>query len=629
LASSKQPVQSNAVHYAYDADDVLLSMTDPRGVVTTYGYTNADNYTNRRHLVNSITYSNAPSGVPVPAQVRFEYDAVGNRTQMTDGTGSVAYNYNAFSQLASETRRFTGLAGSFTLAYGYTISGQLRTLSNNFTNTTVTYAYDVQGRLQAVTGSGPNSQPSYVSALRYRAWGALKDMDYGNNTHAHTDYNARLLPVGYAVSNVKPNGLDTYPYGPFPAGTQAATYAWTYDYYADGRLQHVADYGNGKYNRKYEYDHAGRLTEAYTGRAADGLPPIAEQPDPYRQSMTYNAWDNLTARTGSLYSRPLADTGAAFINDRRSDFTYDAAGAVLRDGSHVHTYDAAGQQTYVYSEGPGTSGQVGDGSAQFPYRPAMELTQTYDGAGQPVRRAQTQRANDYADTDDDGAPELVQVIEYRTTTYLLHSAVLGGQVVQALDEWQGQVGGQERIYAAGQRVYQGSYQHNYPATGGFLSTRSDHYAVRQERDPAGAEVPLFDPAPAETYVNLKWQEPLYLEAGNPFDYNAGYTVDGLPVSAAEVQRLTQSGALAIDIQIGTFLWGQVGVPSRGLGYVPSNISISRALTRHTQVSSWLAEEDEQGNLSRTYEETYAPRAYTEQLSFSLAQQGAAPLTTRA
>jgi YD repeat-containing protein len=119
--------------YGYDADDVPLTMTDPRGVVTTYGYANAAGYTNKRHLVNSVTYSNAPSGVPVPGQVRFEYDAAGNRTQMTDEAGSVSYQYNTLSRLSSETRQFSGITHrTYTLTYEYNLAGQLKNLTDPF-----------------------------------------------------------------------------------------------------------------------------------------------------------------------------------------------------------------------------------------------------------------------------------------------------------------------------------------------------------------------------------------------------------------------------------------------------------------------------------------------------------------
>ena len=96
-------------------------MTDARGATTTYGY-------NPRRLVTGITYG-APTGVATTANVSFAYDAAGHRTSMTDGMGSVSYNYNNLVQLTSETRNFTGV-GSYTLTYDYNLAGELASITN-------------------------------------------------------------------------------------------------------------------------------------------------------------------------------------------------------------------------------------------------------------------------------------------------------------------------------------------------------------------------------------------------------------------------------------------------------------------------------------------------------------------
>jgi YD repeat-containing protein len=63
-------------------------------------------------LVSHISYDPPASGGLDTADVSFEYDAVGNRKLMTDGSGSQSYNYNQLSQLMSETRTKGG--GIFT-----------------------------------------------------------------------------------------------------------------------------------------------------------------------------------------------------------------------------------------------------------------------------------------------------------------------------------------------------------------------------------------------------------------------------------------------------------------------------------------------------------------------------------
>jgi YD repeat-containing protein len=52
--------------------------------------------------VKSLTYSNAPT----TPKVTMSYDANGNRSQMTDGAGTVNYVYDDLNQMASATRGF-------------------------------------------------------------------------------------------------------------------------------------------------------------------------------------------------------------------------------------------------------------------------------------------------------------------------------------------------------------------------------------------------------------------------------------------------------------------------------------------------------------------------------------------
>ena len=91
---------------------------------------------NSRHLITAINYD--LSLIPAPynwvtptANQSFAYDAVGNGTSMSDGTGTTTYQYNALSQLTAETRQFAGpFAGTaFTLAYAYNLAGEIRTLT--------------------------------------------------------------------------------------------------------------------------------------------------------------------------------------------------------------------------------------------------------------------------------------------------------------------------------------------------------------------------------------------------------------------------------------------------------------------------------------------------------------------
>ena len=77
-----------ATVYAYNPDDTIQSVTDARGASAIYMYNNG------RQLVNAIDYS-APSGVIPTANVTYDYDAAGNRTSMSDGSGTHSYQYDS------------------------------------------------------------------------------------------------------------------------------------------------------------------------------------------------------------------------------------------------------------------------------------------------------------------------------------------------------------------------------------------------------------------------------------------------------------------------------------------------------------------------------------------------------
>jgi hypothetical protein len=453
---------------------------------------------------------------------------------MEDGLGSVDYAYDSLSRLTSETRNITELSASYTLNYAYNLGNALTSLSIPFRSRQIGYTYDTAGRLSGVTASGfsatyfawPNQYTqtlaSFASNITYRAWGARKSMTYGNTTSEQTTYNARLKPATFTLNNM--NYQNTNVCCSYPT---YSTMTWSYGYYDDGTLEHAWDSTNEWFDRAYKYDHVGRLKEASTFRRARGLSPYPaiNSPDPYFQTITYDAF-NHSNRTGKLYAGELSDIGT-YINNRRQDsrWEYDADGNVTSDASYQQTIDASG--TVIHSV---SKAMVGDG-VQYPLQPRLDITQTYDGAGAPAKRVQISRTLDL----DDVPREDTQ------TTYYIKSSVLGGATVA-------EIGGSDtiHIYANGQRIareFEGNvtFEHHNPVTGSWITSHGHstyRTTAREERDPAGAEMPLANPlAYAQSYVDWKFSSPLFIEGGDPFDYVSGYTRDGLPMTRSEVERI--------------------------------------------------------------------------------------------
>ena len=99
--------------YTYDPAGNETAMTDPEGQVTTKTY-DADNE------LTSISYSDGKT----PNVTAIAYNADGERTAMTDGTGTSTYMYDSLNQMTSMT---DGAGAS--VEYGYDLAGQLTKLT--------------------------------------------------------------------------------------------------------------------------------------------------------------------------------------------------------------------------------------------------------------------------------------------------------------------------------------------------------------------------------------------------------------------------------------------------------------------------------------------------------------------
>jgi len=443
LSTRHAPEQNagTATVYNYNADDTVNSVTDARGASTTYTY-------NNRHLVSAINYS-APSGITATPNVSFGYDAVGNRTSMTDGLGSATYSYNELSRMTSETRTYNGV-GSYTLSYNYNLAGELKTVVDPW-GATVTYGFDATGRLNGITGTGYGNGSQLLSNMQYRAWGTLKSETFGNGITENASYNSRLQMTGFDV-RWQNNQL---------------AMSHTHQYYTDGQLQFSHDALDERFDRAYSFDHAMRVNEAYSGSEArdfvnhtsSGAPT-----GPYRQSYQYSPFNQTAQQTDRLWS--YADnTASTFTNNRRADWLYDAAGQVTGADALSFTRDVTNQIITETSE-------------------SITRSNKFDGDGKLVWTSLTR-------------PNFLGVM-ITTATYYLESTVLGGLAVAELTaNGQKTVG---HVYAAGRHVAAATgayltFSHGEPVTGSRgTSTPDGLYAPKSEYNADGIDVGFSDPA---------------------------------------------------------------------------------------------------------------------------------------
>lgn len=382
--SARVTPEQGRTQYSYYADDTTQTITDARGATTTFGY-------NNRHQVSSITYG-VPGGVSATPNVNIYYDSAGNRSVMVDGLGYADYQYNAMSQLVSERRYFNDLGVAYMTHYGYNLAGGLSSVTTPW-NEQITYGHDRIGRVTNVTTNA--SVTTYASGLQYRAWGALKQMTYGNG---------RTLSIGYDV-RMRIKSWDT-----------SGVMGWEYRYDTPNihentmRVAYARNLYDGTLDRSYDYDQVGRMWASHSGQEArghTGLGSWGPADGPYAQNQSYDVYGNMVQRNG--WGTPnSAYASATFVNNRLqanpvtgAAMQYDASGNLTADGQESFSYDATGQQAYA------------SGSNLYQY---------YDGDGLRAKK-----------------------IENGVATYYVRSSILGNQVQTEIS------GGWKRAY-----IYLGS-----------------------------------------------------------------------------------------------------------------------------------------------------------------------------
>jgi YD repeat-containing protein len=130
----------------YDPAGNTLTRTDPNGIVTTWTFTPLNK-------TATVSYSGSSAH-----SVTDGYDANGNKTSMSDASGSSSYSYDPFNELTSATN-----GAAQTTGYGYNPDGEVSSITYPLpaaaswaTTDTVTYGYNNQDVLNSVTDFNGN-----------------------------------------------------------------------------------------------------------------------------------------------------------------------------------------------------------------------------------------------------------------------------------------------------------------------------------------------------------------------------------------------------------------------------------------------------------------------------------------
>lgn len=357
----------------YDPGGNTLTRVDPNGVTTTWTYTPLN-------LTASVSYS----GGSAPT-VSYGYDADGNRTSMSDATGSSSYTYNPFGELTSTANG----AGKVT-GYSYNADGQPDTITYPLpatatwaTSASVNYTYDNADQLTGATdftgqqigiANTPDGLPDSATlgstrdtvATTYSPTDAASEISLKNSTGTVLQsFSYSDSPAGTVLSETdtpsSPQTPDTYSYdaeGRLTSMTAGSGTAQPYGFDASNNLTTLPTGATGS------YDNAGELTLATLGSAttsysynADGELLSAVLGGSTVASGTWNGAGQLTSYTGTAGST----FAATYDGDgRRATATYGSGSQsfVWNDVSSIPQVLMDSDNAYIYTGGDAPAEQV-------------------------------------------------------------------------------------------------------------------------------------------------------------------------------------------------------------------------------------------------------------------------------
>ncbi len=313
----------------YDAAGNLAKLTDPEGRTTTYVYDAANR-------LKEITYSDGKTH-----SVKYEYDADGDRTSMTDGTGTTSYTYDGLDRL---TKTEDGHGDK--ISYEYNLDNE-QTKITYPNGQAVMRTYDNDGRLQSV-----KDWSARVTKFAY---------------NADSDITATIYPETKGEAENKTE--DAYTYNEADQMTQVKMTKGTLslaqiNYTRDNDGQVTANTEKGLPNEEkhtYTYDENNRLVKA-SGTHEWEYDDANNPTKIGTRSYAYNAADELETRNSYTYNEEGALTKTSPTKAAATTYGYDQAGNLIsvsrpEEGgtkgiSDTYTYDGDGlRASQVNSEG--------------------------------------------------------------------------------------------------------------------------------------------------------------------------------------------------------------------------------------------------------------------------------------
>jgi YD repeat-containing protein len=282
------------VTYTYDAVGNRTAMTDANSHTTTYTY-------DALNRLVSVTD-------PLSDTVAYAYDAVGNRTDRTKADGTViSYDYDALDRLADIT------APGLSIGYAYDAVGNRTTMTDTVGVTS--YTYDDLNRL--TQAAGPNGTLSY-------------NYDLNDNRASLTYPDSKVITYTYDLADRLTTVTDW----------DSRIAAYTYD---DANRQTAVQYPNNT-QATYTYDDADRLLSiVHTSSVSGTIAVFTYTPDAVGNRLTMQ---DLNSTTTYAYDDLYRLTQVTYPDGETVTYAYDAMGnrtamTSTISGAVTYTYDVA------------------------------------------------------------------------------------------------------------------------------------------------------------------------------------------------------------------------------------------------------------------------------------------------
>jgi RHS repeat-associated protein len=368
---------NHTTSYTYDPLGRVATVTDPLNRIVTYSYDNVGNLLSKQdhggqcaavpklrcttytyddaNEVSSVAYSDGLT----PGVTSIAYDANGQRTAMTDGTGTSSWTWDSLHRLRSYTN-----GANKTVGFGYNLRGAATSVTYPGATGAVSKGYDDAGRLQTVTDWLANQ-----TTFNYDGDSFMTSEVYPNGTTATftPDGADRLSAVSDAPTANPNSAFATFGYGRDPAALITSTTttgvpsdAHSYGYSSLSQLTTVdsssyafdaADNLTGLLDGTTQsFDAADQLTGSgkisFVGNASSGgsssssltvpLPASTAANDQILVAATLPFGKSVSSPTGytvvGTYSSGTANTSAKVVVYRRTAVAGDASVTVSFTG---------------------------------------------------------------------------------------------------------------------------------------------------------------------------------------------------------------------------------------------------------------------------------------------------------